>query len=120
MRDLRKEGGGVSATFWREAGGTYGVDDVASALRDMAGLRGARVARATSMDDGRRELTLSGLSNERGAGDAGRRDELVLNVDGLRRSSLVQEKHWASRAYLNSSPMDPGWKEGSCRVRSPC
>jgi hypothetical protein len=46
---LRKEGGGASATFWREAGGTYEVDDIASALRDMAGLRSRRVARAASM-----------------------------------------------------------------------
>lgn len=38
-----------------------------------------------------------GLSNEKGE-DAGRSDELVLNVDGLHRSSFVQENPWASRA----------------------
>jgi hypothetical protein len=47
----------------------------------------------------------------------GRTDELVLNVDGLRRSSVVQENLWASRAYIYSSPMDSGWKKGSCRAR---
>lgn len=35
---------GASATFWSEAGETYGVKDVARALRDMAGCRGLRVA----------------------------------------------------------------------------
>jgi hypothetical protein len=95
---LRKDGGGASATFWREAGGTYEVD-VASDLRDMAaGLRGGRrVARAASMNNDGVKGQEGGLSNEKG-GDVGRSDELVLNVDGLHRSSFVQENPWASRA----------------------
>ena len=94
---LRKEGGGASATFWREAGGTYEVDDSASALRDTAGLRGGRrAARAASMKSDS-EGQVGSLSNGKG-GDAGRSDELVLNVDGLHRSSVVQENPWASRA----------------------
>jgi hypothetical protein len=62
----------------------------------------------------------AGLSNEKGATSAERPRVLVLNVDGLRRQSLVQEKPWAFRAYLNSSSMDSGWEEGSCRPRGAC
>jgi hypothetical protein len=90
---------GASATFSSDAGGTYGVDAVANALRLIAVRRGRLVASARSMKGkrGGRSVQVQGSQARRvgraylikGATSGAGTRVLVLNVDGLLSQSLV-------------------------------